>query len=301
MGATLPVLARFLMSRQTPVGVNLSTLYSTNTFGAVTGVLATGFFLIGRYGVHIPVYIAVAGNLLLGLHRVDRIVTIPETACPLPAARDADDGSVDQEVTLGPGTFRIILLGLGISGFTSFAYEIYWTRSLVFILGNSTYALTDHAECVFDRYCPGRLPDPFPAQTNLDRSLIFGWIQIFLGVFSALALPLLFSIADPQLLSQYLTQTSAQVFTLIFTGFGIAFLVMLVPATLIGATFPLVGQIAVKDLREYRAHRWEESMPSTRFGNVLGALLPGFLLSGLAGYPERHPGHGRSQRFPRLS
>ena len=39
-------------------------------------------------------------------------------------------------------TLRIVIVGLGISGLTSFAYEIYWTRSLVFILGNSTYALS---------------------------------------------------------------------------------------------------------------------------------------------------------------
>ena len=34
------------------------------------------------------------------------------------------------------------MIGLGLSGFTSFAYEIYWTRSLVFLMGNSTYAVT---------------------------------------------------------------------------------------------------------------------------------------------------------------
>ncbi len=67
MGATMPVLARFLVNTRTLVGINLSTLYATNTFGAVTGVLLTGFFLIGKYGIHIPVYIAVSGNLLIGL------------------------------------------------------------------------------------------------------------------------------------------------------------------------------------------------------------------------------------------
>ena len=58
MGATLPVLTRFLVRRRTLVGINLSTLYAINTFGAVVGVLLTGFFLIGTYGIHIPVYIA---------------------------------------------------------------------------------------------------------------------------------------------------------------------------------------------------------------------------------------------------
>jgi len=283
MGATLPVLARFLVSRQTLVGVNLSTLYSINTFGAVTGVLATGFFLIGRYGVHIPVYFAVAGNLLLGCIAWIASLRISETPhVSLPVARDTDDRHLDQEVALGPGTFRIILLGLGISGFTSFAYEIYWTRSLVFILGNSTYALTTMLSAFLTGIALGGYLIRFLLKRNLDRPLIFGWIQIFLGVLSALALPLLFSIADPQLLSQYLTQTSAQAFPLILAGFGIAFLVMLVPATLIGATFPLVGQIAVKDLHDTATSVGRIYAINT-LGNVLGALLPGFLLLGWLG------------------
>ena len=37
MGATLPVLARFMVNRESGVGIKLSTLYSVNTFGAVTG------------------------------------------------------------------------------------------------------------------------------------------------------------------------------------------------------------------------------------------------------------------------
>jgi len=67
MGATLPVLARFLSRRQVLVGINISTLYAINTFGAVSGVLLTGFFLIGHYGIHVPIYLAVTGNLLIGL------------------------------------------------------------------------------------------------------------------------------------------------------------------------------------------------------------------------------------------
>ncbi len=107
--------------------------------------------------------------------------------------------------------------------------------------------------------------------------MIFGWIQVFLGFFSALALPLLFSISDVQSLSQFLIKTYNQVFPLIFSGFGVAFLVMLVPAILIGATFPLVGQIAVKDVRKTGASVGRIYAINT-LGNVLGALLPGFVL-----------------------
>ena len=121
MGATLPVLTRYLVNRQTMVGIKLSTLYATNTFGAVTGVVVTGFFLIGKYGIHIPVYMAVIGNLLIGCiaWMASRRISDPSTPS-LPSDAQADDSAACAEETLGAGTYRIILLGLGISGFTSF-------------------------------------------------------------------------------------------------------------------------------------------------------------------------------------
>ena len=94
MGATLPVLTRYLVNRQTMVGIKLSTLYATNTFGAVTGVVVTGFFLIGKYGIHIPVYMAVIGNLLIGCiaWMASRRISDPSTS-PLPSNAQADDGA----------------------------------------------------------------------------------------------------------------------------------------------------------------------------------------------------------------
>ena len=58
MGATLPILTRLLAARRRRAGVGLSSLYAANTFGAVAGVLLTGFYLIGAFGVHVPVYLA---------------------------------------------------------------------------------------------------------------------------------------------------------------------------------------------------------------------------------------------------
>jgi spermidine synthase len=278
MGATLPVLTRFLVHRQTTVGSRLSTLYATNTIGAVTGVLLTGFFLIGRYGIHVPVYIAVLANFLIGCIAWIASLRVSESSTPaLPSAAQADDGAAYEDGAPGAGMFRIILFGLGLSGFTSFAYEIYWTRSLVFIMGNSTYALTTMLSAFLTGIALGGYLIRFFLNRIQDRAVIFGWLQVGLGIFSALALPLLFYISDPQSLNQFLIKTSTQVVPLIFAGFGVAFLVMLIPAILIGATFPLVGQIGVKDLRETGSSVGRIYAINT-LGNVLGALLPGFVL-----------------------
>jgi len=278
MGATLPVLTRFLLNRPSLVGVNLSTLYSTNTFGAVAGVLLTGFVLIGKFGIHIPVYIAVIGNLAIGLIALvasRRFSDVPATESPREQSEEIAARGRSPQVP--SATVRLVVLGLGISGFTSFAYEIYWTRSLVFILGNSTYALTTMLSAFLTGIALGGYLVRFFLSRFRDRAAVFGWTQVSIGIFSALALPLLFFIAEPQTLNQYLSQHSDRAFLLIFASYGVAFLVMLVPATLIGATFPLVGQIAVSDLRKAGSDVGRIYAVNT-LGNVLGALLPGFFL-----------------------
>jgi spermidine synthase len=283
MGATLPVLTRFLVSGKTLLGVKLSALYATNTFGAVIGVLLTGFFLIGRYGIHAPVHFAVFGNLLIGaVAWVASLRTSESPGDAIPSETVAGDALAGTGRDPGGAVYRIVLIGLGLSGFTSFAYEIYWTRSLVFILGNSTYALTTMLSAFLSGIALGGYLARFALKRAYDQSVIFGWIQVFLGIFSALALPLLFTIEDAQTLSQYFIKTSAQAYALAFTGYGVSFLVMLVPATLIGATFPLVGQIAARDPRETGSTVGRIYAINT-LGNVAGALLPGLFLLGWLG------------------
>jgi spermidine synthase len=281
MGATLPILARLLVSRNHKVGINLSTLYATNTFGAVCGVMIAGFYLIGTFGVHIPVYMAVTTNLLIAgtAWLVSMYTSNRQTIDPVPLT---ENQNVSPSPDVDPLVAYIILIGLGISGFTSFAYEIYWSRSLVFILGNSTYALTTMLSAFLCGIAIGGYLIRFVLRYMSDRLLTFGFLQVFLGIFSALALPLLFSFSDPQSLNEYLLGSADQVFTLIFTSFGVAFLVMLIPAILIGATFPLVGQILVKDLHRTGSQVGRIYAINT-IGNVLGALLPGFILLELLG------------------
>jgi len=75
---------------------------------------------------------------------------------------------------------------------------------------------------------------------------------------------------------------SADALPLMLSSFGVAFLVMLVPAVLIGATFPLVGHLAVRHAEETGALVGRVYAVNTA-GNVLGALLPGAVLIGWLG------------------
>ena len=59
----------------------------------------------------------------------------------------------------------------------------------------------------------------FLLKPDLDRAVIFGWVQVLLGIFSALALPMLFGASDPQSLNQYVLRTSDDAVALTLTQF----------------------------------------------------------------------------------
>ncbi|MEJ2604745.1 MAG: fused MFS/spermidine synthase, partial [Gammaproteobacteria bacterium] len=278
MGATLPVLSRYLVSGRELVGVSVGTLYAVNTSGAVAGALLAGFWLIGSFGIHVPVVAAALVNLLIGvgawvLSRQMRLWM----AGGAREQQETDDAPAPDPDVRGAATLRLVLAGLAISGFTSFAYEIYWTRALVFVLGNSTYALTTMLCAFLTGIALGGYLVRFAIRRFRDRVAVFGWIQFGLGVFSALALPLLFAFGNPGALGRHVTSVAGEAATLVLTSFGVSFLVMLVPATLIGATFPLVGQLAVRRLSETGGTVGRVYAVNT-LGNVAGALAPGLFL-----------------------
>lgn len=67
MGATLPVLSRFFITRMDVVGTHIGRLYGLNTIGAAFGSLVCGFWMIQYLGVPGTLITAVTVNILIGL------------------------------------------------------------------------------------------------------------------------------------------------------------------------------------------------------------------------------------------
>ena len=67
MGATLPLLSRFMVRRQDRVGGGIGALYAVNTAGAVTGTFLAGFVLIAALGVRGSILTAAVVTLLVGV------------------------------------------------------------------------------------------------------------------------------------------------------------------------------------------------------------------------------------------
>ena len=67
MGATLPILSKFVSREENFIGKDVGTLYSINTFGAVVGAWASAFFFMRLFGVKATIGIAAAVNISIAL------------------------------------------------------------------------------------------------------------------------------------------------------------------------------------------------------------------------------------------
>ncbi len=285
MGATLPILSRVVVKRLSRVGQELGMLYSINTIGAVGGSLAAGFYLIGHLGLHKTVYLAVFGNLAVGVlawlasdHYRMTDVTTPESSTWVQENTAAVKSS-DQQ---GHIVRRLVMAAFALSGLASFAYEIFWTRSLVFLLGNTTYAFTLMLTAFLLGIAIGGYGIRFLSDIVKNPLRLFATIELLIGISSAVALPLLFFIVKSETIHSFIVRYSGNLELLAVSNFVIALSIMLLPATLIGATLPLMGRIFVSDLRTTGTTVGKIYAVNT-LGNVLGALLPGLLIMPLIG------------------
>ena len=140
MGATLPVLSS-LLEEQGAVGEKkVGFLYAINTFGAVTGVLASGFVLIGTVGERNTVFVGVGLNLLVGLmaFAASRWQTTVSPSVT-PAASESDREPVWSAAIHSP---RALIISYGLVGLVALSYQVVWSRLLTLIVGNSVYGFS---------------------------------------------------------------------------------------------------------------------------------------------------------------
>ena len=144
MGATLPMLAKHLVSRNEDLGPRLSALYALNTLGAVLGTLAAAYVLLPWVGLRQTIYVGVAINVGIflvvwfGLKVPDSLVRKSAPSEKPPESTDAKPsqaGAADSE-----SRPRWILILIALSGGIAFGYEVLFSRMLGHVLGGSLFA-----------------------------------------------------------------------------------------------------------------------------------------------------------------
>ena len=173
------------------------------------------------------------------------------------------------------GTTRLFSVLFLLSGAAGLIYEVAWTRLLRLPMGNTVYSMT----AVLTAFMAGLALGAYLAGRWIDHKghplRVYALLEAAIGFF-CLALPWI--VAAEQPLFQWAYQnlrTSIVVFNLIkFFATG---LVILIPATLMGATLPVLCRFFVD-----RPERFGLSLgwlyAINAFGAAIGSLLSGFVL-----------------------
>lgn len=302
MGATLPVLTRFVDADPGGAGKAVGRLYATNTFGAVVGTWGVGFVLLPALGVQHTTWLAAGANLLLAavaflLDRRGHLRSEAEAraaaalgldpALPDPAAGEAGLGAPSTTAAVPPPPAAplpavALYVAAALAGFGSLAMEVAWFRLLALVLGASTYAFTVMLLAFLVGIAAGgevggRLGDRWPRRVG---ALLVGaqlWVALctwiatwiwpslplsFVQLYFALVKPPPPGIPSPELLWPVKCLLAMAV---------------MVPAALgMGATFPLLTRAASAARAELSAVVGRVYTANT-FGSLLGAFLAGFV------------------------
>lgn len=272
MGCTLPAVSRAFFSKERPHGRDLGYIYSVNTLGAVAGSIAAGFALLPGIGMSSSLWVAAGINfaaaaaaLLFAPRSIDKNQSVtPSGETPLPPAL--------------PGWLLPSVLVC--SGFCAMAFEVLWSRGLVFFLSSTTYAFTTVLSVVLAGLALGSMAAAGIARNTRRIPAWIAALQLCIGCIGLSSpwvlqhVDVVISFAENHLGHswwQWLT-------TRYLVSMGIIFL----PALCMGATFPLAIGASIRSLSS--AGRTIGSLASLNtIGGISGALTAAFLLIPAAG------------------
>ena len=275
MGASLPLLAEHCSAQAKEKSDRPALLYGVNTLGAVSGVVFSGFYSLGRWGETRTIAIAAAANVLVGLGAVFLASREPSGAA---AAEPAVPYVKKKKKHMGDAPSPLagdrILWLMAFSGFGALALEVLWTRMLVLLLGTSIYAFTSMLAATLVGIGAGSLLCARWLDPKKDLGRAFAGLQVLAGVLGAASLELYLRQGLARLDQSYLYSPihSAGDFASLLAISGL----ILLPVTLTyGALFPLAAAIA--DARG-AGDRVGRLYTFNTLGGVLGSLACGFAL-----------------------
>lgn len=261
MGGTLPILTSWLVRRGILFGRSFSLLYGINTFGAVFGVIISGFISLEMLGEYRTILLGVFLNFLVAIiayaiYKKD--IQIEEH--PVFEYRNEEK----RKISPYPDTVRkVVLAAFVMSGFTSLAYEVIWTRQLILFLRTSIYAFSSMLVVFLAGIALGSLFMRNMVDKFVRPIIIFGVLELAIGFLSIVNLYLFPVFGD--MISGGLAVLAATV-TIVF------------PLTfLFGMIFPTASVCYAKDISGAGSSvGWLYS--ANTIGSILGALLAGFWL-----------------------
>lgn len=277
MGATIPVLAEWIDHGERRLGCNAGGLYLANTLGAGVGACLVPFVMLPRFGITKSEYLAIAGNLLVGLgawiwdQRLSRAA--PESPLPHPPPPRTDAS------TAAPGSGLVWGLA-AFSGWAALALQVLWNRAFAQIHENSIYSFAVIVSLFVFALAAGAQATRIFLRRGVEPQTLLGWAWVGGGCLCALS-PGIF-LHQTQDLS-YLPTSGGWLFyagRLIWLGVATLFL----PIALLGMGLPALMEHWGRSHRDVAVSRGLGTLLAVNvLGSVVGALSAGFWLPGWLG------------------
>jgi spermidine synthase len=268
MGATYPALCSALIHTRDEVERRLGIVYGINTVGAAAGALVSGFVLLELLGLRRSVLLANGINLAVAAAALALSLSLARSGRRIsPFGRDeALPTALPQALTAA------VIVG---SGFATLGYEIVWFRALRYLVGNSTFALTDVLVVFLLGLGFGALLlQPVLRLGRPERTLALVQLGIAVLALGAIRLEQLV-LTDPGLQHRF------SIFSAVFqarpwterllASSGIAIAIMLPATLLMGLTLPLASRLYLGNVRRV-GRRVGGAYLLANLGSIAGAI-----------------------------
>ena len=267
LGATFPLMtAGAIRYRPGRTGASLGILYFANSFGAAMGALIAGFILIGAFGLAGTLRVAALLNLLVA---VGTAVAYLRLSAATTGERPTAVEAMNVERLAARPHLRTILLGVSLAtAFSSFLYEIAWTRMLSLVNGSATHSFELMLSAFVLGLALGSLWISRRADRLADPIATLARLQWAMGIAAIITLPLYVLSYDwTATLLTKLPTTDAGYRTYSLARYGIALAIMLPATFCAGTTLPLITRTLLS------SGAGERAIGSVYGVNTLGSIL----------------------------
>ncbi len=258
MGMTLPVLTSLLPSDKFRNKISL--LYGINTIGSALGAAVVGFYMVYKIGMKQTLYLS--GFIYL-------FISIMALFFKLEKQSKGEDISEKQSNN------DIIFLIALLSGFAAMAYEVMWTRLLVFFIGGTVYTYS----IIITVFLMGVFVGTVILNTllkNVPSFFISFASQLGIAVFSILSI---FLIPFMPVVVRFIIKGSPSLINAILSKIIITSIILFIPTLFMGMFLPSF-------IDAYKG-REEEKVGNiygiNTAGNILGSFFAGFVIIKLLG------------------
>jgi spermidine synthase len=271
LGMTFPLMSGgYLRVAPGQDGQILGGLYFTNSIGAAAGALVATFLLLPWIGMPGAIIVAGVINVLVGLLAwrvsIGAAAANPAKDAPPTIAASAESSVEPDRKALGRLSV-LMLFGAGVTGASSFVYEIGWIRMLNQALGATVHSFELMLSAFILGLAFGGLWVRKRSARILDPVSAAGWAQVLMGLAALVSLPLFAnSFGWVGWLMKLLPRTDAGYDLYALGSAAISLAIMFPAAFFAGMTLPLFTMALL------RRGAGERSIGRIYAANTLGAI-----------------------------